>query len=83
MVLKSGDLTAEEAKKEEERIREREDKELIASGKVVFKSTKKRIAHSEEKSEDENKKLKKEHSTGKKVKTKCLLSFDDDVDEEN
>jgi len=83
VVLKSGDLTAEEAKQEEERIREREDKELIESGKIIFKSAKKRNTEPEDKPIEESKKPKKERSPGRIVKTKCLLSFDDEVDEED
>lgn len=88
VVLKPGDLTADEATKEEKLQKEKEDKELIEQRKITFKTLKKRTS---EKPKDgtsceasENKKIKKNSVISKteSVKQKqSLLSFGDDEDE--
>lgn len=93
MVLRSGDLTAEEATKEEIELKKKEDQEQIEKGKIVFKSQKKRTVPTSEPASDES------HSNSKKTRRKetsastpsedskpsikkpSLLSFDDEVDE--
>ena len=92
VVLRSGDLTAEEATKEEVELKEKEEKELIEKGKIAFKPQKKRTNISNQ-STDINlanaKKMKKETSDSRSknesmkdsVKISSLLSFNAEEDE--
>lgn len=97
VVLRSGDLTAEEATKEEIELKKKEDQELIEKGKIVFKSQKKRTVPtevptsepaSEESHSNSKKTRRKETSTSTpsedskpSVKKPSLLSFEDEEDE--
>lgn len=90
VVLRSGDLTAEEAAKAEIEQKEREDRELIEKGKITFKSQKKRSTATEQDTDAQsnNKKAKKENSVSKSdssrssAKKSSLLSFDDEEEDE-
>jgi hypothetical protein len=89
VVLRSGDLTAEEATKEEVELKEKEERELIEKGKIVFKSQKKRSQISDEpdgsdianvkkvKKEDSGSSTKSESSKDT-AKKSSLLSFNDE-----
>jgi len=87
VVLKPGDLTAEEADKELEKIPKEEDLPY-SGGKITFK---KPVGETEEKSSDlkvtsgnkEKSSNKKIENKTKAVKNKCLLSFDDEEEEED
>lgn len=91
VVLRSGDLTAEEATKEEIELKKKEEKELIEKGKIMFKPQKKRTAQSDNSANDDvslSKKVKvkedssrNEESSQKPVK-KSLLSFNNDEEDE-
>lgn len=89
VVLRSGDLTAEEATKEEIELKKKEEKELIEKGKIVFKPQKKRTAPLDQSASDDlshNKKVKRDANSSEDdrknpIKKSCLLSFDDDEDE--
>ncbi|XP_046447181.1 uncharacterized protein KIAA1143 homolog [Daphnia pulex] len=89
VVLRSGDLTAEEATKEEVELKEKEERELIEKGKIVFKPQKKRTQISDEPNGSEIanvKKVKKEdsgsstksESSKDTAKKSSLLSFNDE-----
>lgn len=88
VVLHTGHLTAEEANEEFVELKKKEEKELIETGKIVFKPQKKRSAPSEPASSStkdgtttESKRNKKEDSDSKsKLKKPSLLSFDEDQD---
>ncbi len=93
VVLRTGDLTAEEATKEEIELKQKEEKELIEKGKIVFKPQKKRTTPSDPPNNNDlasSKKVKKEDlaSNDKGVESKnvakktSLLSFNDDEEDE-
>lgn len=90
-MLRSGDLTAEEVKREENHLKEQEEKQLIEEGKIVFRTSKKRAAKEEDPLDAnvKGKKLKKEDSSLKSkdskkhnsVKKSSLLSFQDEEED--
>nr|CAH0111722.1 unnamed protein product [Daphnia galeata] len=92
VVLRSGDLTAEEATKEEVELKDKEEKELIEKGKIAFKPQKKRTNISNQSTDinlTNGKKMKKETSDSRSknesmkdsVKISSLLSFNAEEDE--
>ncbi|XP_018567639.1 uncharacterized protein KIAA1143 homolog [Anoplophora glabripennis] len=83
VVLKSGDLTAEEAAQEAEKLRkETEEAPADLSSRIVFKAPGK--SKSLEKPEEKSSKRKKDSKDkdSKKLKNKKLLSFDEEEDED-
>ncbi|ODM94213.1 hypothetical protein Ocin01_12466, partial [Orchesella cincta] len=85
VVLKSGDLTAEEAEKLGVFVEEKdEDDAEDSSGRVMFKKPAKRpLEPSKEDAEKIRSKLEKRESSMKKVNNKTLLSFDDEEDDDD
>uniref|UniRef100_A0A8C6KNR2 Zgc:77056 n=1 Tax=Nothobranchius furzeri TaxID=105023 RepID=A0A8C6KNR2_NOTFU len=88
VVLKSGDLTAEEVKT----IKDGKDDQAPSKGKILFKKPAKRsssdkfqgiTATSSKKKKSEAGKGGEEGKTGSKVKNNSLLSFGGDEDEED
>lgn len=87
VVLKKGDLTAEEVEDlkkqgksfEFEDEPEEKEEEPPADGRILFKKPKKRSSSSEE---DSEKKKKHKKSESKKVKNKSLLSFDEEEEDD-
>ena len=82
VVMKDGDLTAEEAKEEETIQMKMEDEKKVAEGKIAFKKPTKREKDEKEGESKDEPKRKKDKSEVKKVKQKSLLSFDEDEEEE-
>ncbi|KAK4020070.1 hypothetical protein OUZ56_002066 [Daphnia magna] len=93
VVLRTGDLTAEEAEKEEVELKREEEKELIEKGKITFKPQKKRTNTSNLHSDNDlsnSKKTKKEDSVPSEkkesvqssAKKSSLLSFCDEEEDE-
>ncbi|XP_075896818.1 uncharacterized protein KIAA1143 homolog [Nelusetta ayraudi] len=95
VVLQSGDLTAEEAKKIKDDQNPSKDDDPPADGKILFKKPAKRSSEdkfqgitassSKKKKNDGVEKTQdeqKEAKSGKKIKNKSLLSFGGDEDEE-
>uniref|UniRef100_A0A3P9P4A9 Zgc:77056 n=1 Tax=Poecilia reticulata TaxID=8081 RepID=A0A3P9P4A9_POERE len=97
VVLKSGDLSADEVKKLKGELRaegESEKGEEAPDGKILFKKPAKRLSSdkfqgitassSKKKKEDRAEQEEdKDRKSGKKVKNNSLLSFGDDEEEEN
>ena len=79
--MKDGDLTEEEASKEEINILKEEEDKKVAEGKIAFKKPTKREKDEHEKKDSEEPKKKKEKNE-KKIKKKSLLSFDEDGEDE-
>jgi len=82
VVLKSGDLTADEAEKLGVFGEKDEDDIEDSSGRVVFKKPTKRPLESNKESDEIRSKLEKRESSMQKVNNKTLLSFDDEEDDD-
>ncbi|CAL8086881.1 unnamed protein product [Orchesella dallaii] len=82
VVLKSGDLTADEAEKLGVFGEKDEDDTEDSSGRVVFKKPTKRPLEASKESDEIRSKLEKRESSMKKVNNKTLLSFDDEEDDD-
>ncbi|OXA47092.1 uncharacterized protein KIAA1143 homolog [Folsomia candida] len=80
VVLKSGDLTEEEAKRIDADVLKEEDAD--SDGKIAFKKPVKRPAVQDE-ADKIKKKLEKKESQMAPVKNKSLLSFDDEEDDDD
>ncbi|VDI62367.1 Hypothetical predicted protein [Mytilus galloprovincialis] len=88
VVLKKGDLTADEANTEQKVLDSKADDEAIADGKITFKKPEKRSSESTSDLNTRSAKKKKDsikalQSNSKKVKDKKLLSFGDEEDEDD
>ncbi|CAL1610472.1 unnamed protein product [Knipowitschia caucasica] len=98
VVLKSGDLSAEEAKEIKDQTQGTKDDEKPADGKIVFKKPAKRSSEKfqgitassskkkknvKEKEVEEKEEAEKKESSGKKVKNNSLLSFGDEDEDED
>uniref|UniRef100_A0A3P9P4B3 Zgc:77056 n=1 Tax=Poecilia reticulata TaxID=8081 RepID=A0A3P9P4B3_POERE len=94
VVLKSGDLSADEVKKLKGELRAEGESEKAPDGKILFKKPAKRLSSdkfqgitassSKKKKEDRAEQEEdKDRKSGKKVKNNSLLSFGDDEEEEN
>ncbi|KAK2854683.1 hypothetical protein Q7C36_006552 [Tachysurus vachellii] len=93
VVLKKGDITAEEALKLKKDIHDsNKDEQPPADGKILFKKPAKRSSdkfegitassNSKKKKKSENEEEEKKKESGVKVKNSSLLSFGDDEEED-
>jgi len=86
VVLKSGDLTAEEAEKYgvfDSAGDDEEEDGKGGTGRVMFKKPTKRPVEASSEENGIRNKLKKKESSMKKVQNKTLLSFDDEKDDDS
>ncbi|XP_052060683.1 uncharacterized protein KIAA1143 homolog [Mytilus californianus] len=88
VVLKKGDLTADEANNEQKALDSKADDEAIADGKITFKKPEKRSSESTSDLNTSSAKKKKDSikslkSNSKKVNDKKLLSFGDEEEEDD
>lgn len=90
VVLKKGDLTAEEVLEIKKGTNDSKDEQPHTDGKILFKKPEKRTsdkfegitASSSKKKKRENDGKKKDSQPGVKVKNSSLLSFDDEEEED-
>jgi len=78
VVLKEGDLNEDEVVKEEVKLKETEDEQIPADGRIMFKKPTKRENKDQDDESSETKKYKK---VKKQKKENKRLSFDDEEDD--
>ena len=79
VVMRKGDLTEEEASVEEAGLKLIEDAKKVAEGKISFKKPTKR--EKDDSKDSEEPKKKKEKSSKNVKQKKCLLSFDEEEED--